>query len=260
MRKGSIANFDSRGGSTILIALIFAVVIGVLVISYSRLSIGEYIQADKTFMYNALLNLNEAGSEEAIWAISKNDWTGFTEEGGGAYKVKTVTNLNLGNGKTGTVNILVENWTTMPIIFTGASATLNDGSKISKQIRMELENRTLFANGLTAKDRLRITGGSASIDSYDSAAGGRDATTNRKDNGSIGTLSVEFENLDAGNAEVYGYVATGGGAPAFGPSAKVYGTGWAARGPADRSHASHPRLYSGFSGYRSSHHVAGCCR
>ncbi len=69
------------------------------------------------------------------------------------------------------------------------------------------------------------SGGSSNmkLDSYDSSAGAYDSFLNRSDNISVASPSAAAGSVDISNAEVYGYVATGGGAPAMGSSAKVQG-------------------------------------
>ena len=211
-------------GSIVLVALIFSAVISTLVGTYLKLVVGEYQRADSTFMYNALINLAEAGAEEAMWSITNDDWSDW--EDGGTYKIQQVSNVSLGTGTSGEYSVMVENPSGDPIIYVEAIAGLKDGRIIRKQIKLELIPRSFFANGLVAKEVLQVNGGAATIDSYDSNAGSPDPTLNRNDLARVGTVSVQFEDLDAGNSDIYGYVATGGGSPAFGPNAKVYGSDW----------------------------------
>ena len=234
MRISTYCNSIARQGSALITALIFAVALGVMVTSILKLATGESELADESFLRNTLVNLNEAGAEEALWSVNKQDWTGWDDLG--TYRGRLITGLNLGNGNQGTVHVLVENFNIMPIVYTKAAigliaSGLTLGGSVSKQVRMELANRTLFANGLTAKETLTINGGSAIVDSYQSSAGPPDPLLNRRDKGTVATVSIEFEDLDAGNSEIYGYVATGGGAPAFGPNAKVYSEDWAPGDP-----------------------------
>ena len=88
------------------------------------------------------------------------------------------------------------------------------------QIEIVLTFRSLFANGLTAKDTLNITGAAATVDSYDSSLspGYPDATTNRGDGGTLGSITFESDitGVDIGNSDIYGYLTTGGSSIDFG--------------------------------------------
>lgn len=207
--------------------------LGFILGSYLRFSTLELKLSEETMLSNVALNLAEGGAEEAIWSLTRLDWTDWTEYSD--YAVREINDLDLGQGKTGRIRIILENHLssgiTSPTILSEGYVVSDNGLKALRQIRIVLENRSPFANGLTAKESLTINGGTARIDSYDSAYGTWDSLLNRGDGGTVGTTSLNFGDLDAGNSEIYGYVATGGGTPAFGPNAKVYGEDWAVGDP-----------------------------
>ncbi len=212
-------------GSVLLVAVIFAAILGVLVTSYLNLAMGEYEQADASFMHNALVNLTEAGTDEAIWSIQRQDWTGWVDLG--TYMGKSLTGFDLGSGKMGTVRILVQNYDSTPVIYTEGSASgYNTDRTIPRQIRVGLVNRSPFANGLSAKEDVTVDQGTASIDSYDSSAGPPDPFFNRNDNGSMVSVSVVFNDPASADSSIYGYVATAGTPPPLGSAGMIYGPNW----------------------------------
>ena len=132
--------------------------------------------------------------------------------------------MNIGPYVAGDISVLAINYDSdTPTLVVEGKTQLPSSRSILKQIEIELSKRSLFANGLTAKDTLTFSGGNAKVDSYDSADGDYDSFFNRKDNGSIASMSVVIDAVDVANAEIYGYVATGGADPSVGPNGKIYG-------------------------------------
>ena len=141
---------QSNRGSALIMALFFAVAISAIVGVYLKLATEDLKLADNSFIYNALIHLAEEGAEEATWALMNDnvDWTGWTETVPG-FKAKKFTNLDLGNGKTGTIYVVVESYAgSNPIIYAEAQAQLPTGRIVSKQIMIELSGRSLFASGM----------------------------------------------------------------------------------------------------------------
>src|SRR5690606_7825926 len=93
---------------------------------------------------------------------------------------------------------------------------------VTRQVRVELSRRSPFANGITARDGARFKGGNSTVDSYRSSLGPPSAS-NRFDNGSVASVSVEVDAVDLSNATIYGYVATGAMMPKVGPKGRVMG-------------------------------------
>ena len=61
------------------------------------------------------------------------------------------------------------------------------------------------------------------VDSYSSDNGVYDATSNRNDNGSVASNAIVDGAISPGNGDIFGYVATGGGLPSFGPNGSLRG-------------------------------------
>ena len=205
---------QSQRGSALIITLFFAIVISAIVGIYIKLATGDLKLADRAFMYNALIHLAEEGAEEATWALLNDnvDWTGWTEAVTGS-KAKIITGLDLGNGKAGTVYVVVEDFSgSNPTIYAEAQVQLPSGKIVSKQIMIELSGRSLFADGMIARDTLTL-GGSVSVDSYDSSLGAYNAITNRNANVTIGSISTSPNKVVINGANIWGYIGTGESTP-----------------------------------------------
>ncbi len=109
-----------------------------------------------------------------------------------------------------------------PIVFSEGEVVSKYGA-VKKQIRMDLGRKGLFANGLTAKNGISWSGNNVSVDSYNSDNGDYDLYTNRNDQGSVASVSISAGAVSPGNGNIYGYVATGGGDPSFGPNGSLTG-------------------------------------
>jgi len=213
-----------RRGSILIVAMVFSVALGILTAGYLKLALSEFRRAEESLHFNGLVNLAEAGAEEAVWALIHNNWTGWLRpDSETAYK--RMTGLPAGGGREGSVLIMMSGYQgNRPILNIESRVTSPRQRTFTKQIRMELQNRSMFANGLTAREKLRFVGGNAAIDSYDSRLGAYAPGVNRRDRGTAGSLLVEHDAVDLGNGKVWGYVATGGGDPSVGPTGWIRGT------------------------------------
>ena len=200
-------------------ALFFAVAISAIVGVYLKLATEDLKLADNSFIYNALIHLAEEGAEEATWALMNDnvDWTGWTETVPG-FKAKKFTNLDLGNGKTGTIYVVVESYAgSNPIIYAEAQAQLSTGRIVSKQIMIELSGRSLFASGMIARGTLTFSG-NVSVDSYNSSLGAYDSITNRNANVTVGSISTSPNMVDISGATIWGFIGTGESTPTISSS------------------------------------------
>ena len=203
--------------------LIIMVIVGVGS-TYLTLSFSEFKMANRNGDLQSSINLAEAGIEEAMVSIRNDDWstTGWTSVVTDHY-YQNFPNVYLGNGRVGEIKVyasILDN--SAPIIF-AEGRIISDYGNIRKQIRLDLAKKGLFANGLTAKEEVVFNGNQIAIDSYDSTAGVYDVNTNRNDNGTVGSVAVTQAAVNIGNADIWGYVATGGGAPDIGNQGSVLG-------------------------------------
>jgi hypothetical protein len=212
-------------GSAILPTLLIIMILVGAGFTYLQIAVNEFKMAYRTTDMQGALNLAEGGIEEAMLAMKYEDWSsrGWTTVTTDQYH-KTMANISLPNGRTGTITIyacvLDED---APIVFSEGKIS-SSYATVKKQIRMDLERKGLFANGLTAKKTVTFNGNKIAIDSYNSDNGNYDTTNNRADNGTVGSLAVAVGAVSSGNADIWGYIATGGGTPSIGSQGSVLGT------------------------------------
>lgn len=213
-------HYTTRREGSALVSVIFIVVIISLVIgSFIRMVMTQVEVANRTFFFNACLDLAESGVEDAIWAINNDDYSTWNTDGTDYWKTLTGFNLDgISNAKT---RVVITYLATTPTITSEGSVSLVGGETIEKQIQVELTPRSLFPNGLTAKDTITFAGGHAEVDAYDSNISS--IIGNRLDQGTVATLSAVTDAVSIANASIFGYIATGGSNPDIGPNGQIYG-------------------------------------
>lgn len=104
---------------------------------------------------------------------------------------------------------------------------------VKKQLYANLTSGFLpFQNGFNTKDGIVLKGNNVTFDSYDSRDGPY-GTGNINSEVTVSTISVEVDAIDIGNADVYGYVATGANMPDVDPKGSI--TDYANPGVVDNS-------------------------
>jgi hypothetical protein len=223
---------SQKKGSAILPTLLIIMVIVGAGISYLSIAFNEFKMSYRNQDLQGALNLAEAGIEEAMLAMKNETWTGWTTIATDNY-YQNFNDIGLGNGRTGNVqvyaSVLDEE---SPIIFAEGKIVSSYGT-VKKQLRTDLDRKGVFLNGMTAKDTVVFNGNKIAIDSYNSDDGPYNTSTNRNANGTIGSLATSAGALASGNADVFGYIATGGGAPAIGAQGIVSGDLNASAGTVD---------------------------
>jgi hypothetical protein len=190
--------------------------------TYLGLSFTEFKMANRNVDMQGAINLAEGGVEEAMLAMQTNDWSNWSQITTDQYYSGSYS-IGMGNGRIGKIRVYASVLDdSAPIIFAEGEIVSQYGS-IKKQIRLDLLKKGLFANGLTAKRKVIFNGNKINIDSYNSDYGDYDTNINRNDNGTVGSLAVEWGAVTIGNADIWGYIATGGGTPNIGPNGTVLG-------------------------------------
>lgn len=212
--------WNSCRGSVLMITVIFSAIIVMVVGSFLRLAQNENRMANVSFYSNNSLNLAEGGVEMALHALNYENWDGWSLESGVA-RMESLT-VDLGKNQVGFIDVLVRDYDGQPVVVAEGRTQLQNRPEVAKQIEVYLSRRSLFANGITSRRGARFSGGNATVDSYRSSLG-VPSSTNRNDNGSVASVSVETDALDLSNSEIFGYVATGGSMPTVGPNGKIYG-------------------------------------
>ncbi|WP_309387386.1 DUF7305 domain-containing protein [Cerasicoccus frondis] len=185
---------------------------------YLRNAVQEMKYSERTFALQQSINLAEMGAEDAIWAMNNDDWSGWTELASDRYYRNYRPSGNEDN-----VYVYIDTQVKSNVwLATGSEVTVTSGS-VEKQLYIRLGYRSMFANGLTAKNQVLMNGNQVSIDSYDSTNGAYNSATNYNDGGSVASTSVEVDSVSIQNADVLGYVSTGGAYPKVGSQGSIKG-------------------------------------
>ena len=208
-------------GASIIVALFFATAIGLMVASFLGMAHTEYKLSTQAMLSNSSFSLAEGGADEAFWAINDDDWTTWRESGNVA--VKKVSGLDLGSNRTGTFSVVVQNYTTDPVIFAEGRVKTPTGIESYRQLKIELSVSSLFSYGMVSKSFLEFSG-QVCADSFDSSAGPYDPVFNRSDKATIGSISNAPGAVKlTSEVDIFGYVGTGGAQPTKGSATKVRG-------------------------------------
>lgn len=249
--KPTAVHFAGRGtpraaakGSLLIVALILCAIIGLSLASYMNVGKSTLAMSNRALYSNAAMNLAENGLEEAMYAINqyRNNnawgWTGWSDDGSGADKKRKWTAasdsfLKFDQNATGEVRVYIYSYASNPKIVVRAIVSLagkEAAAPVEKWIEVQLRRTSKFANGLVAKDSIKFSGNNASVDSWNSLYN-NDGTprgspaaysaATKKDNGSVGSVSVAVDAVLVQNADIWGYANTGGALPKVGSSGLV---------------------------------------
>ena len=210
---------NKERGSALLMTLLTTLVMATMIGGYLNVTINGLIISDRSILNNTALNLGEAGVEEAAWALNNKDWTEWNEEGG--MKTRSIPGIALGANKSGDICIMVDGFGGDPTIIAGGHSQSVYGDEYEKQIKVKLTRRSLFGNGLIARDTISFVGANVTVDSFNSDNGDYHTFFNRGANVTVGSLSTAANAVNIQNANVFGYVKTGGGEVAVGPQGYV---------------------------------------
>jgi len=207
----------------LLLAAIAAAAAGWLLTRASQ----EVRLATRSYYLVTALNLAEAGVEEAMWAANSAAFTsahGWADAaGGGAVVLSRATGLDVAQGAA-EIHVRVDAPSSPNPVVTALGVVRLPGQRdLVKQLRVTLARRAVWANAIVAKGAVTFNGNNVAIDAYDSLVGPWHATTNRLDQATVATTSTSNAGLAVNNADIYGYVATGGGLPVVGPAGSVLG-------------------------------------
>ena len=227
----------SQRGSLLIVSMIMSAIIGISIASYIKLGLQSQKISNRALYNNGAINLAERGMEEAMYSINQmvNDstytWTGWTAVNSGTDAQRKWTGYTFDQNATGIVRVYVENYqgTLAPTIIARSTVTLGGATSapIEKWIRVTLAMTSKFANGLVAKQTISFSGTNASVNSWNSdpdndpsTAPVSYSTAVDNDNGSVGSISVTAA-VSVNNADIWGYVATGGTPASVGPNGLI---------------------------------------
>ena len=206
----STKQLTSERGAALLAALCLAAVLAISLASYVAVCYRSLQMSTRNVNSTRGVELAEVGMEEALWALNKNDWSGWTISGTTA--TKTVTGFTYDNGATGAVTATVTNYDgsgagSRTVTVTGTT-TLNDGTSTSRTLTSSSSQMPLFVNavaGTTGKVKFKVAG---TVDSYNSSLG--DYSTQTPTYSAIlssGSTSTTSAGVQLTNAQVKGYAA-----------------------------------------------------
>lgn len=215
-----------KQGSALLTSMIMVMAVGFITAGFFTLAHSEYRAATRSFLLGASFSLAEAGVDRAIYSLNTDNLSAWTEsDGGQAY---TYTFPPDPSGLTQAVNVVILNASSSnPVVYSEGVISGHPAGDVKKLLRVGLSrDRGLGDSGLVAA-RIRNNGNSVEIKQYDSRLGQpgvllADGTHNWSDELRVSTGSLEGGAIDVGNANIYGFIATGGGEPDFGPQGGVY--------------------------------------
>ena len=234
--KTAAAHPAAQRGALLIVAMILSAVIGISLASYISLGRTSLAVSNRALYNNAAMNLAENGLEEAVFAINKTiadpsyPWTDWTASGSDIKR--KWTGYTFDQNATGIMRVYIFNYTsTAPEAVARSTVTLGGGDTrtVEKWVRVTLRKTSKFANGLVAKQTINFNG-SPQIDSWNSDPDNDGSfepyddtpvTGNRNDNGSVGSISVGVNAVLVDNADIWGYVGTGGAAPKVGSGGTI---------------------------------------
>ena len=218
--KQHLRNYTQyRRGSILIVVISISALMFISMGSFLNLASQQLKTTNKAFFYNACLDLAESGIEDAIWTLNFNNFSGWNLIDG--EYTKKISNFNIDSTSTAEAFVVIQNPGSSPKVISEGRVIFANGQKITKQIMIELAPRSMFPNGLTAKNSITFSGGNVAVDAYDS-----NTTTlsgNRIDRGTVATQSALNDIISISNASIFGYISTGGSDPDIGPNGKVYG-------------------------------------
>ncbi len=232
---------SSERGSVLIVALILAAVVAISLGSYLKLTAVGLDSANRTLYNSAAMNIAENGLEEAVYAINKlvddstYSWTsnGWTAVGTTDMR-RTLSGYTFDQNATGSTRVYVFNYNggggAPRAVARSTISVVGSSNKnsVEKWVLVQLTKTSKFASGLVAKDQIRFSGTNATVDSWNSDPDSNPMTPAiaysagvANDAGSVGSIAVYVDAVLVNNADIYGYVATGGSAPTVGSGGRI---------------------------------------
>ena len=223
----------SPRGTVLIVSMLLAAIIGISLVSYITLANHSLSQASRSFYSNSAMNIAEIGLERAIACFNQLDngtvdaaWpTATWTKDPTAYNAATSPNTpwarasftvpDIGPNVTATIKVWVQHYagsnTYYPKVVAKASISQTNGATIDKYIEVTLRKRSLFANGLVAKDDVDWVGHpSAASWNSDPTGTGTPIVPYSSGvmtaNATVGSLRGD---IGLGGGEVWGYAKTG---------------------------------------------------
>jgi len=164
-------NRATERGGVLITAMIFAFIIGMILVGYVKLSTNSFKMAHRTFYADAANNLAEAGTEEAVWSFNKLGasssasaisaaWSGWTL--GNTVADANVDTAGDGYTSTPTVTISGGGGTGATAVATLATSYKTEGGVEVPHVQIGSVTITNHGTGYTSAPTVTLNGGGAS--------------------------------------------------------------------------------------------------
>src|SRR5688572_10311054 len=215
---------DSRG-SVLLVAAMFAALIGLTLATLINLGNNSLKMASRSFYANSAINLAETGLELAVACINQPSgtapevaWDGWTrDDSTGTFTpsaTRTFAGFNVGPSAIGSIKVWVHHYAggagVTPKIVAEATITQLDAPPITKTIEVTLTKRALLGDGISAIEDITVSGGNLQARSWNSNPDNSEATPPEAYPGTLGetaniTVGSVSGDIDLGGGEIWGY-------------------------------------------------------
>lgn len=251
MRSSPRAN----AGSTLLLTLVIAAIVGFVLIAYLNLVRAQNMSTMRSQAWNVAVPVIEAGVEDALAHLAAHagadlacdGWWGYN---GGYYMFRRVgdhfylvviTNYFPGSFTNSPV-IESRGYVSLPTLVSSvpgpvlAQSTTTTRNYLGRGVRVRTRQDYLWSKPWTMRDTIDLAGNNIRTDSFDSTStnastAGRYDPAKRRANGDIATNSSLTNSLNIGNADIFGRVSTGPrGSVSIGPQGSVGDLAWHAAG------------------------------
>ena len=257
--KIPLTPFRGRRANTYLIVLIVALITGIVLAAYLSMVSCQNSLSMRSQSWNRAITVSEAGIEEALSHLKKNGSVGgnllvdgWWNMSGTYYKQAYLDDCMYEVEITqDPIKPIITSTGYVPLqhnyaqlgglgqylasIFWSGGSTSN---YIFRTVRITTSCDGSFTKGIVVLKYLDLAGNGVRIDSYDStdplhSTNGMYYGPTCKDNGDVSTLTgiTNYNNVSAGNANIYGHISTGpGGRYDIGPNGAIGSLAWQAAG------------------------------
>lgn len=198
---------NTKQGSVLIAALMLALILGTVTFQFLNFSLQEYTKTERELLALETQLVSENYAQQAIAAMSMNDWTGWTKVGDDAYQV--TNNPQVSEGIDAYVSARIEDMDSRTPSLQIVVRTENKlDQRQHKQLTVQLQRTSPFANGLVGVSEIYFRNNEVEIDSYNSDNGDYHHRKNRNDNATVLSHKVDTWSNGGGNAYIYGKVAS----------------------------------------------------
>lgn len=215
-------------GHALLLTLVTIGIVGLVLLSYLRLTTNQSHRVMRSQVWNSALALAEAGVEEALNHCVYNDTNIVSNNWKIQGNVYQLTQP-LGDGKF--IASISKAWP-YQIISEGFFPMPASSKLVSRRVRVMTTNMNVFFSALTVRANVELNGNNVMIDSYDSSVStkstlGKYDPAKAGDNGNVVCAQGLKDSMSIGNADIFGHIYTGPSATVkTGPNGGVGSHAW----------------------------------